>query len=510
MSDQSVINHIAQVTALLDPVRRYGFPADLVVKCIAIDAFQAGDVQMPPAGMVQLPVVGGVDGVAAVLSGAGINLLPSLDADYEGDVLLWPEPRRPGVPVQVWPMLGAAPWYVRLLVEAEGIGANVAQCIQAAIGEQEASGRGRVFRGEDGLYPEVASGIARKYQTSDPAVISSISERGLAHARGFVGRDRDSSDLRADIQHLGGLTNKVDFSKNIWVAMYFASGGNAEQDGRVWALDAAKAERTGIRIDQEPSSAAMSAARMNNQSGVLAESRSGVIPRDVLQEVVRIPGSAKALIRSLVERMGITQNVLFPDILAHMDDESTENTVSVEELVRMWLGALQRGQSRRVIDESARLLETVDPKAPDVAKIVCGSYCGSLAAAIAGDIWRARHLMQQAVGALPERAGLPPALRKNRSIIRKGGSRRRMKASLRLDPFEELWRIMSAPYRIKSVPSIKDASEVWRRQESTRADTGPGGKPGWVSTRETVQLSVTAGTVKLHEIRPGAPGIPNE
>ena len=282
---------------LLHPFMKCSSPAQVVVKCIAIDPMQPGDICMTPMGLVLLPP-GSPIAVADALRDVGVDFLPSLNAGYEGALALWPEPRRRDGPAPPpWSMLGAAPWYVRYLLAGKSIEPGVAHCVLTAVRQQEAYTPDLVFRGEGGLYSSVSSGIARKLQTSDPDVISSFAERRLQAARKFVGLDRDGSDLHTEMQHLGDVTNKIDFSKNIWVAMYFASEGCPEEDGRVWALDTANAERAGIRVDHELPSAPMSSDRMKRQSGVLAESRSGHIPDNLLREVVRIPGTVKAGVR---------------------------------------------------------------------------------------------------------------------------------------------------------------------------------------------------------------------
>ncbi len=503
MTDRDINDQVVkQLTAILSVFRTYRYPSDLVVKCIAIDPMRPGEVEMMHSGMARLPDTG-MEQAAAVLHAAGIDFLPSLDAGYQDGVLSWAEPKRPDA--MVWAMLGAAPWFIRWLLRTGRFNPSVLHCIQTAVDWQESAGGRFVFRGEDDLYPEVASGIARRYETSDPDVIASISQRSVADARKFVGHDRDGVDIRADVQHLGGMTNDIDFSRNIWVAMYFATGGDEGHCGRVWALDTTKAGSTGTRITQRPSSDTISATRMRNQSGLLVENPSGVIPRDALREAVRLPGPTKVSIRSFLESIGIGHSVLFPDILAHMDEE---NTVSLEELVKMWLDALRQGRSDRVADESARLLGMVDADNPHPDRVACGAYCGSLAAAMEGDIPGSRRLMQRAVDVLGRSKRLPSVMRYNRKVVRAGGSPNHMKERLQLLPFEELWCLRLGGYSSKSVPSTEDASAVWRKQESLQTGTGRQAKPGWISTRETAEsLAIGGGAVRLGDIRPGTAGV---
>ena len=182
--------------------------------------------------------------------------------------------------------------------------------------------------------------------------------------------ESDDEGLWATIQHKGGVTNKVDFSKNIWIALYFAAQGAADRAGKLWRWDISKAQKKGVRItDAEGAFDPTARRRAANQRGVLAESKSEHIPPSVLREAVRVPGSAKDTLLSFLGEIGVNEVALFADIDAFISRK--QENIPLQALAILWLDRVRTGECMRVLAETEHLLSA---NSNDPQREIAASY----------------------------------------------------------------------------------------------------------------------------------------
>ena len=131
---------------------------------------------------------------------------------------------------------------------------TIVEIVQAL--ERSASFRyaGRVFRGEPACFEKVSSGLFRTYgleKGEEGFSIEKVEDEMVRAARSFTDR-KDSFDILCEIQHRGGRTNQIDFTRDLGVAVFFACGtasGMEREPGRVIMLDDSDAARkAGISI----------------------------------------------------------------------------------------------------------------------------------------------------------------------------------------------------------------------------------------------------------------------
>lgn len=126
--------------------------------------------------------------------------------------------------------------------------------------------------------------------------------------------DRSSSEYKQilwKIQHQGGLTNQVDFTRSWLVALFFASEPNG-QDGSVISLPTHSyyAQEGGFVFWQD-----LDEPRLKSQRAVLIHPQSGEIRRDKSVQSWKVPKGHKLAIRDYLEQFhGISEESLFPDI----------------------------------------------------------------------------------------------------------------------------------------------------------------------------------------------------
>ena len=156
---------------------------------------------------------------------------------------------------------------------------NIVEIVQAMERSVRFPSRGRVFRGEPACFEKVSSGLFRTYgleKGEGGFSIETVEEEMVKAARSFTDR-KDSFDILCEIQHRGGSTNQIDFTRDLGVALFFACGtasGKEREPGRVIMLadsDAARAAGVSIREITHPihMAAAQKSVFVSTDSGYL-------------------------------------------------------------------------------------------------------------------------------------------------------------------------------------------------------------------------------------------------
>ena len=148
--------------------------------------------------------------------------------------------------------------------------AKVCQLIEAI--NTKASEGNYVFRGEAKQYPDVCSGLYRELRGAVRLglEIDGPAKADLDDAKLYTGID-DDWEVLFHLQHYGGITNLVDFTTDVQVALFFACDGHPREDGRVIILECADSEFLTFHQPTEPED------RAPAQRSVLVRPRHGVV-----------------------------------------------------------------------------------------------------------------------------------------------------------------------------------------------------------------------------------------
>lgn len=178
-----------------------------------------------------------------------------------------------------------------------------------------------VFRGEPAHYGHVSSGLYRKLDSVSSSFVDRIAEveRAIAEALKSYANLSGRSDEAAlsELQHYGGKTNLIDFSRDCMVALFFACGLlSSDRDGRVICLKRASAE-------YEVLTPAENHSRVIAQKSVFVKSPTGiVVPND--EDVVSIPSDLKSdLLIYLEQAHGISHSSIYTDVVGFVDYQET-------------------------------------------------------------------------------------------------------------------------------------------------------------------------------------------
>ena len=172
------------------------------------------------------------------------------------------------------------------------------------------------FRGEPAHYEHVSSGLYRRLDGADVSFVDRIVEieQGIVEALKFYASLSERSDdaVLSELQHYGGKTNLIDFSRDCMVALFFACDLPSTEDGRIICLKQASAEYEIVTPTENHS-------RIIAQKSVFVKSPTGiVVPDDV--DVVIVPSDLKSeLLGYLEQAHGISHSSIYTDIIGFVD-----------------------------------------------------------------------------------------------------------------------------------------------------------------------------------------------
>ena len=164
-----------------------------------------------------------------------------------------------------------------------------------------------LYRGEPERYPVVSSGLYRACQHGGHEAfdIGRVEQEMVEAAKRYTTLT-DDDEILAEIQHFGGRTNLIDFTEDCLVALFFASSGREENDGRV------------VLHWPEPGSLVRPKHTINRvvaQKSVFVRPRRGFILPNGCEETVVVPGYLKGAVLSFLKRChGISATTVYRDI----------------------------------------------------------------------------------------------------------------------------------------------------------------------------------------------------
>ncbi len=173
-----------------------------------------------------------------------------------------------------------------------------------------------VFRGEPAHYEHVSSGLYRKLDGADTPFVDRIVEveqaivEALKSYANLLGRSDDAA--LSELQHYGGKTNLIDFSRDCMVALFFACDLPSNQNGRVICLKRASAEYEILTPVENHS-------RVIAQKSVFVKSPTGIVVPDD-DDVVSVPGELKLQLQEYLEQAhGISHSSIYTDVIGFVD-----------------------------------------------------------------------------------------------------------------------------------------------------------------------------------------------
>ena len=142
-----------------------------------------------------------------------------------------------------------------------------------------------VFRGETKHFPKVSSGLYRELEKAVEMgySLADFEKPDIDDAKNYTGQN-DDWKLLSHLQHYGGVTNLVDFTMDVKVALFFACENNIREDGRIIILERKDSDHLKFHEPQCPED------RAPAQKSVLIKPENGVI-KNLCQ--INVPSTLK-------------------------------------------------------------------------------------------------------------------------------------------------------------------------------------------------------------------------
>ena len=187
-----------------------------------------------------------------------------------------------------------------------------------------------IYRGEPECYTQVSSSLWRKLQLQSTFTLhdgvnfdyNEIQESYLEDARQYRGDlYRDDFELASQLQHLGGSTNLIDFTKDCLVALFFACDGAHDKPGRVILFERAenKNSRYKIKAPQHPIN------RITAQKSIFVRSSQGFIEQDEIKTVCVKAEFKKSILIYLRKHHDIYAQTIYNDLQGYIKHQKNHH-----------------------------------------------------------------------------------------------------------------------------------------------------------------------------------------
>ena len=181
-----------------------------------------------------------------------------------------------------------------------------------------------IYRGEPECFQRISSGLFRQfYEINDQHFdIRAAQRRWIALARQYAPYLSDD-DIVTRLQHLGGKTNLIDFTRDLNIALFFSSYHCPNRDGRVILMEEPRVlrEKPGVVDSYKLVPRGNPASMTDVQKSVWVEPRNGYIDDEDVT-IVEIPSAFKPkLLSHLRVVYGIEASTVYNDLSGFIRDQ---------------------------------------------------------------------------------------------------------------------------------------------------------------------------------------------
>ena len=176
-----------------------------------------------------------------------------------------------------------------------------------------------IYRGESEHYKDVSSNLYRFCCDENLPIrylfgVKSLLENSLRKFKRFIDEEEES-EFADMIQHYGGLTNRIDFTNDYLIALFFACHGSSDKNGRIIVLEQDKVNFPGVKGHCKIRHLEASNNRVIAQKSIFVIPSEGFIDidQDGISEV-KIPKTLKRdILRFLHKHHGISIETIYGD-----------------------------------------------------------------------------------------------------------------------------------------------------------------------------------------------------
>ena len=229
-----------------------------------------------------------------------------------------------------------------------------------------------LFRGTTKSHEEINSSLYRwavkkEVKFHEKYRPFNIEEEILERAKRLFADSASKIEVLTDSQHFHGKTNLIDFSRNLYIALFFACDGEHHEDGELILLDSAMIGKERQEIDYtelqsssypfpiEPANTQISQKRVTSQSSVFVYPPSGYINKDSCK-IIPVPAKLKRpVLDHLREVHNIHTGTIYNDLIGFIANEKNYETVAV--LFYQGLASDNKGEYEEAIKKYDKAIE---------------------------------------------------------------------------------------------------------------------------------------------------------
>ena len=219
-----------------------------------------------------------------------------------------------------------------------------------------------IFRGEPKSFQRISSGLYRElYEINDQYFdIGSAQQRRIKLARRFV-PDLSDDDVLTRLQHLGGKTNLIDFTRDLNIALFFSSYNSHDEDGRIVLMEEplVRREQRDVIASYKLLTRGTPANMTDVQKSVWVEPTNGYIDEEHVT-IIEVPSGLKAEILSHLRVVyGIEASTVYNDLSGFIRDQDRLRDADAE-----WhagVRAAEAGRHECALGFFARYEEVANP-----------------------------------------------------------------------------------------------------------------------------------------------------
>ena len=252
-----------------------------------------------------------------------------------------------------------------------------------------------IFRGTTEVYSNEIDGInsslyrwAKTYNVlfNENFSILDMEKEIVEKAKRCFPPDTSNIEILTDLRHYGGNVTLIDFSRNLYVALFFACNGKFEDDGELMTLEADKFKRI-ERVDYNereaqtgviyPANTQVSQRRTIAQSSIFVIDPNGYIDNNKYK-TFKIKKEVKKIIIDYLRKFhNIDAHAIYNDLIGFITNE--ENYTSSEVEFFMGVGKQKEQKHKEAIEHYNKVIE-INPQYAEtyynrgVAKSVLGKH----------------------------------------------------------------------------------------------------------------------------------------
>ena len=202
-----------------------------------------------------------------------------------------------------------------------------------------------IFRGTTKVFSEEPTGVnsslyrwAKKKKAIDEHYKPPMIEKEIVDSARRHFPDKTSNiEILTDIRHYGGKVNLMDFTRNLYVALFFACNGDFDQDGEIIILDENKLSPPikNIIYDKdemakmgiiEPAKTQTSQLRVVAQDSIFVYFVEGYIGRSHFKNKIIPKGLKKDILDFIDKFSNINQDTIYNDLIGFIANEKNYDT----------------------------------------------------------------------------------------------------------------------------------------------------------------------------------------